>query len=413
MMDGRNAKARLHRQSRSRASAAPLGFCRESCLRCPAASSLPPPRGVKHWLGSEIHVFHLQASLAAGSLPAEAPQGEAPPAVPAWPNRGPRALGSCRLWGAAARPSRGTSRPTASPGTRCPSAACSSRILPSWKRWRGWMAATLRLLSHQSPATLPLPPRPISHPQSPRLPCPPSTPSPAPVPCVPCEPCRALRVPMLHPRPFPGPPLPAAPSTPCAPPRSPHVSRVARCPPGPPAAHDAPQVPIPHQLHGGPDGASRSPRQRRRLGPAPCPPCPRPWRRRVRGAGRALRALKESRHARGAACAPARGARCARGECVRATAPFPPCPAFPARSPSRPLCPAAGRGEFVRAEGRGAPLRLAVRPAQQGVHAVPLGGEGPAQVPEGGPAGEPVRPRLLQVSGHRPGDAAAAPRAWR
>lgn len=62
-----------------------------------------------------------------------------------------------------------------------------------------------------------------------------------------------------------------------------------------------------------------------------------------------------------------------------------------------PLCPAAGGGQLGRAEGRGPPLRLAVRPAQQGVHAVPLGGEGPAEMPAGGPAGQPVRARLLQV----------------
>lgn len=68
------------------------------------------------------------------------------------------------------------------------------------------------------------------------------------------------------------------------------------------------------------------------------------------------------------------------------------------RSLLLPLCPAAGDGQLGRAEGRGPPLRLAVRPAQQGVHAVPLGGEGPAEMPEGGPAGQPVRARLLQVS---------------
>lgn len=38
---------------------------------------------------------------------------------------------------------------------------------------------------------------------------------------------------------------------------------------------------------------------------------------------------------------------------------------------------------------------------------MPLGGEGPAEVPAGGPPGQPVRPRLLQVSGQ------AASRAWR
>lgn len=57
---------------------------------------------------------------------------------------------------------------------------------------------------------------------------------------------------------------------------------------------------------------------------------------------------------------------------------------------------AGGNGQLGRAEGRGPPLRLAVRPAQQGVHAVPLGGEGPAEVPAGGPPGQPVRARLLQ-----------------
>lgn len=58
----------------------------------------------------------------------------------------------------------------------------------------------------------------------------------------------------------------------------------------------------------------------------------------------------------------------------------------------------AGESQLGRAEGRGPPLRLAVRPAQQGVHAVPLGGEGPAALPARGPPGQPVRPRLLQVS---------------
>lgn len=62
------------------------------------------------------------------------------------------------------------------------------------------------------------------------------------------------------------------------------------------------------------------------------------------------------------------------------------------------LYSAAGESQLGRAEGRGPPLRLAVRPAQQGVHAVPLGGEGPAALPARGPPGQPVRPRLLQVS---------------
>lgn len=67
-----------------------------------------------------------------------------------------------------------------------------------------------------------------------------------------------------------------------------------------------------------------------------------------------------------------------------------------------PLCPAVGESQLGRAEGRGPSLRLAVRPPQQGVHAVPLGGEGPAEVPAGGTGGEPVRTRVLQVSGALP-----------
>lgn len=77
-----------------------------------------------------------------------------------------------------------------------------------------------------------------------------------------------------------------------------------------------------------------------------------------------------------------------------------------------PLCLAAGNGQLGRAEGRGPPLRLAVRPAQQGVHAVPLGGEGPAEVPAGGPPGQPVRARLLQVSGWDGGLTALLKPSW-
>lgn len=62
----------------------------------------------------------------------------APSGIPPRAPRGARPPGICRRGGTAALPRRGTSRPSAPPGTRCLSAACSSPVPPSWKRQGGW-----------------------------------------------------------------------------------------------------------------------------------------------------------------------------------------------------------------------------------------------------------------------------------
>ena len=56
-----------------------------------------------------------------------------------------------------------------------------------------------------------------------------------------------------------------------------------------------------------------------------------------------------------------------------------------------------GESQLVCAEGCGPSLWRSVRQAQQGVHAMPVGGEGPPAVLGGGQACQPVCPGVLQV----------------
>lgn len=61
------------------------------------------------------------------------------------------------------------------------------------------------------------------------------------------------------------------------------------------------------------------------------------------------------------------------------------------------LSPPPGERELGGAEGSSPPLRLPVRQAQQGIHALPLGGEGPTEVSPGRQGSEQVRTGVLQV----------------
>ena len=62
-----------------------------------------------------------------------------------------------------------------------------------------------------------------------------------------------------------------------------------------------------------------------------------------------------------------------------------------------PLSLSPGESQFICAESCGPSLRSSVRQAQQGVHAMPMGREGPPAVFRGRQACQPVCPGVLQV----------------
>lgn len=218
---------------------------------CGASSLSPPTRGVKHGLGSEIRVFHPRP------VPAEAPRGAAPrpylrgqPAVPERPVRA--ACGAPQLALPVEHPVPQRAPVLGAHRQRVVAESFHPGRDGEGGRWQFHAPG-----SQQPPAILPCPHGPcampatplpsLSDPRSHVFPANPAVPS-----IFPCSP----------------PPLPGSPQPLCPFP-------VPQCPPlcpATPAAHDSPQVPIPHQLHGGPDGASRSPGQRSR----PAPPRPRP-----------------------------------------------------------------------------------------------------------------------------------------